>query len=227
MKPLTKLAETTLDSGSLMELWERDGSHFVMVDGFQIASSFSHGSEDVAAELAASPVKRANQPGFLIDGIGLGFQLSGLMNEINREKARFVVAEPSDGLLEWHETWLKELHPGILHDPRVAVEHMSALAVARKNPKAFHGILIKSTHARLNLSVAEASDYFAALKQGGLLLITISKKDTQLKRTLMRAGFDVSEFAAPVSHKGKKTNFHTILLAKKGHFVSFTKRTNS
>lgn len=190
-----------------------------MVDGFQTDSSFSHGSDDMAAELAASPVKRANQPSFLINGLGLGFRLSGLLEQVNRERAAFVVAEPIRDLAKWHETVLKELHPGFLRDPRVTVEPVNALVIARKSPKAFHAILIKSTHARCDMSIAEASDYFAALKQGGLLLVTIAKQDTKLKRTLMKAGFDVSEFAAPVSHKGKKTNFHTILIAKKGQFV--------
>lgn len=224
MKPLTNIAQTTLESGAPMELWERDGARFIMVDGYQAASSFSHGSDDAAAELAASPVKRANQPTFLLAGLGLGFALAALEREINREKARFVVAEPSADLIHWHRTHLQDLHPGLLDDARVEIEPHSALVVARRNPKAYHAILIRSTHARCELTVAQASDYFAALRNGGLLLVTVAKADTRLKRTLSRAGFDVSEFAAPVSHKGKKTSFHTILLAKKGQFASFSKR---
>ncbi len=224
MKPLTKIAETTLESGARMELWERDDSYFITVDGMQTSSSFSHGSEDAMAELAASPVKRANQPCFLIDGLGLGFQLRGLADQINREKALFVVAEPSYDLVDWHEQFLKDLHPGLLSDPRVVIEPKSALAVARKKSKGFHAILIKSTHDRPELSIAEASDYNAALKQGGLLLVTISKKDTRLKRTLIKAGFDVTEFLSPIAHKGKKTSFHTILIARKGHYAGFSSR---
>ena len=40
----------------------------------------------------------------------------------------------------------------------------------------------------MNLSVAEASDYFAALKQGGLLVITVARPDTRLSRTLQKRG---------------------------------------
>lgn len=207
-----------------MELWERDGARFIMVDGYQTASSYSHGSDDAAAELAVSPVRRANQPTFLLAGIGLGFTLAALERGINREKARFVVAEPSADLIHWHRTHLQDLHPGLLDDTRLEVEPFPALVVARRNPKAYHAILMRLTHGRVELTVAEASDYFAALRNGGLLLITVAKPDSRLKRTLSRAGFDVSEFAAPVSHKGKKTSFHTILLAKKGQFVSFSKR---
>ena len=79
MKPITKLASSTLPDGSVLDLWERDGFHFLLRDGVQTASSFSHGSNEAAAAMAAAPVKRANQPSFLLDGLGLGFTLFALM----------------------------------------------------------------------------------------------------------------------------------------------------
>ena len=80
MKPITKLASTTLPDGSILDLWERDGFHFLLRDGVQLASSFSHGSNEAAAAMAAAPVKRANQPAFLLDGLSLGFTLFALMD---------------------------------------------------------------------------------------------------------------------------------------------------
>lgn len=222
MKPITKLASSTLPDGSVLDLWERDGFHFLLRDGVQMASSFSHGSNEAAAAMAAAPVKRANQPSFLLDGLGLGFTLFALMDQIRREKARFIVAEPCKPLLDWHKELMDQERPGFLHDPRVSVEFSPALQIARKNPKSFHAILSHSTHERMNLSVAEASDYFAALKQGGLLVITVARPDARLSRTLQKAGFEVSTEAVPASHKGKKTAFHTVILGKKGRFVPFS-----
>ncbi len=221
MKPITKLASTTLPDGATLDLWERDGFHFLLKDGVQLASSFSHGSNDAAAAIVAAPVKRANQPAFLLDGLGLGYTLFALMDEVQREKAAFIVAEPCRDLVEWHEKHLDAVKPGFLHDPRVDVQYSSALQVARKRPKCFHGILCRCVHERMNLSVAEASDYFAALKQGGLLIITIARPDTRLERTLQKAGFEVSVESVPASHKGKQTSFHTVILGKKGRFVPF------
>ena len=86
MKPITKLASSTLPDGSVLDLWERDGFHFLLRDGVQTASSFSHGSNEAAAAMAAAPVKRANQPSFLLDGLSLGFTLFALMDEIRRGK---------------------------------------------------------------------------------------------------------------------------------------------
>ena len=208
MKPITKLASSTLPDGSVLDLWERDGFHFLLRDGVQTASSFSHGSNEAAAAMAAAPVKRANQPSFLLDGLSLGFTLFALMDQIP--------------LIDWHKELMNQERPGFLHDPRVSVEFTPALQIARKNPKSFHAILSHSTHERMNLSVAEASDYFAALKQGGLLVITVARPDTRLSRTLQKAGFEVSTEAVPASHKGKKTAFHTVILGKKGRFVPFS-----
>lgn len=223
MKPITKLATTQLPDNSILELWERDGFHFLLKDGMQTASSFSHGSDDMAAAIAAAPVKRANQPTFLLAGIGMGFSLFALMELVNREKALFMVAEPCRELIDWHREFLNETHPDFLDDPRVNVEFTSALQIARKNPRNFHAIICRSTCERMKLSVAEASDYCSALKQGGLLVITVARPDPSLTRTLQKAGFEVSTEAVPAAHKGKKTSFHTVILGKKGRFVPFAR----
>ncbi|MEG0024815.1 MAG: hypothetical protein RR250_02145 [Akkermansia sp.] len=226
MKPLTKIADTSLPDGAMLELWERDGSYFLLRDGVQLASSFSHGNDDAAAELAAAPIKRANQPTVLIDGLGLGFQLSAVMATLNREKASFIVAEPCADLVAWNENQLDFLHPGLLSDPRVMIESMSALDVARKHEKMFHAVLIKSTQGRCQLTIAEASDYCATLKQGGLLILLLSKPDTKLNKVFQRGGFEVTTCAVPSSHKGKQTNYNTILIAKKGRFIPAAQRSS-
>lgn len=224
MKPITKLASTQLPDGSVLDLWERDGFHFLLKDGVQVASSFSHGSNASAVAIATAPIKRANQPCFLVDGLELGYTVFSLMDEIQREKASFVIAEPCVELVQWHEKYLSEVRPGFLHDPRITVETTTGVQVARKNAKTYNGILCRCVYDRFQLTIAEASDYFAALKQGGLLVITIARPDTRLVKTLQKAGFEVSTEAVPASHKGKQNSFHTIVLGRKGRFVPFASR---
>ena len=224
MKPLTKLHETLLPEGTTLELWERDGSHFLLEDGQQIASSFSHGSDDAMAQLAAAPLKRANQPTFLFAGLGLGYVLDAAREAVIKEKALFVVAEPNADLINWHRTTLADLHPGMLEDPRIEIEPLTYLAVARRSPKKFHAILIKSTHARARLNIAEASDLSSSLRDGGLLSISIARADKRLERTLQKAGFQYSMDMVPASHKGKQTSLHTLIIAKKGRFIPSAQR---
>lgn len=227
MKPLTKLREARLPNGAMMELWERDGNYLLLEDGSQVASSFSHGSDDSMTEIALAPVKKANQPTILIDGLYLGFVLAASIQEINREKASFIVAEPmAEDILDWHHKELKELNPGILDDPRVQIEPMTSLAIARRSPKTFHAIMVRATHNRLKLGVGEASDYLSSLREGGLLVISVARADHRLERTLQRAGFQVVTEIVPASHKGKKTSLHTLIIAKKGRYVSHGARSH-
>lgn len=224
MKPLTKLHETLLPEGTTLELWERDGFHFLLEGGQQIASSFLHGSDDAMAELAAAPVKKANQPTFLFAGIGMGFVLEAALHAVTKEKALFVVAEPTTDLIDWHRTTLADLHPGMLDDPRVEIEPLTFLAVARRSPKKFHAILMKSTHARVRMNIGEASDLCSSLREGGLLIISVSRAEKRLERTLQKAGFQVTTELVPASHKGKQTSLHTLVIAKKGRFISSAQR---
>lgn len=227
MKPLTKLHETRLPEGTTLELWERDGFHFLLEDGQQVASSFFHGSDDAMAQLAAEPLRKANQPTFLFVGLGMGFVLDAVRNNVNKEKAVFVVAEPNADLVEWHKTTLEPLHPGMLEDPRVEIESLTSLAVARRCPKKFHAILWKSTHSRPRLSISEASDYCAALRAGGLLIMSLSRADKRLERAIQKAGFQVASELVPASHKGKQTSLHTLIIAKKGRYGASPSHSSS
>lgn len=226
MKPLTKLNETRMPDGTALELWERDDAYLLLQDGLQIGSSFSHGSDDILGEIGVSPIRKANQPTILIAGLNLGFVLDSAITHLTREKASFVVAEPTAELVEWHQEHLKGIHQNdIWNDDRVSIEYLTALGVARKSPKKFHAILMKSTAGRPPMSVAEASDYAAALRGGGLLVISLGRSDRRLERTLQKAGFQVNFESVPAAHKGKQNSFHTIIIAKKGHYVSQSSRS--
>lgn len=220
MKPLVKIAETRTPRGETWELWKRDGQYHLMLDGVPYSSEFSNGIDEAMAECGVSPVVRANQPVFLFAGIGLGFETAAAVRLVNREKARFFIAEPCRELVEWNRTVVADLHPGLWDDPRIVVESFSALEVARKNPSAFHAVFIKSLHERCAMTVNEAGDYFSSLKQGGLLLIALSRSDRRLEGTLRRAGFDVSFVSVPANKKGKQTRFHTLVLGRRGRYIS-------
>lgn len=224
MKPLTRIAETSSPDGLLWELWERDGQFFLLHDGVQYASAFAHGSDDAMAEMAMAPITRANQPTLLFAGVGLGFPLAAAVASTQKEKASFIVAEPCPELISWQTRYLDALHPGLWDDGRISVEKMGAVEVARRRSGSLHAIIVKSTHARYPLSMGEATDFFGALKGGGLLLISLSKPDKRLEGVLRRAGFEVTTAAVPASHKGKQAKFHTIVLARRGRFVPFAQK---
>ena len=223
MKPLSKLGETQDAQGSIWELWERDGIYTLMQDGVPCASSFTHGSEQCMAELAITPIARAGQPQILIAGLGLGYSLAKAMEQINRDKAKFIVAEPVPAIIKWNREFgaAKEL----LDDPRVTIELAEAAELCTKRTGSLHAILLKHTHKRCNMSVTEAQAYFNALKGGSMLAITLSKGDRKLEATLRRAGFDVSFTVVPEASKGKQQRMHSLILARRGRFVPFAENS--
>ncbi|MBQ3526906.1 MAG: hypothetical protein IJA63_11625 [Akkermansia sp.] len=225
MKPLNKLGEQRMEDGSLWELWERDNELTLQLDGMPCASSFTYGSEQSMAEIATSPITRASQPQIMIAGIGLGYGLAKAMECLPREKAKFIVAEPVQAILEWNRTHGE--NSKLWQDSRVSAEVAHAADLCRKRTGSLHAILLRHVHARCELSLGDAQAYFNALKGGSLLAISIAKKDKRLESTLMRAGFEVSTTPVPASAKGKQQRMHIIVLARRGRFVPFAERQSS
>lgn len=225
MKPLTKLAEQQMEDGSLWELWERDGVLSLQHDGLPCATSFTYGSEQSMAEIATSPITRAGQPQIMIAGLGLGYGLAKVMQCLNKEKAKFLVAEPVAAVLEWNKSFGE--NKALFEDSRVTAEVADAAALCRKRSGSLHAILMRHTHARCELNMADAQAFFNALKGGSLLAITLSKADKKLESILRKAGFEISTTAVPASDKGKQLRMHTLVLARRGRFVPFAERTGA
>ena len=222
MKPLTKLGEKVLESGSVWELWERDGVLTLQLDGMPCANSFTYGSEEAMAELATSPITRAGQPCIMIAGLGLGYGLAKAMECLPKEKARFIVAEPVPEIVKWNREHGE--NKALWEDKRVSTEPASAAELCRKRTGSLHAILLRSAHTRCEMSMGDAQAYFNALKGGSLLVINLAKADKRLEATLRRAGFEVSTTAVPASSKGKQLKLHTLVLARRGRFVPFAER---
>ena len=223
MKPLTKLGEKALENGSVWELWERDGVLTLQLDGMPCANSFTYGSEEAMAELATSPITRAGQPCVMIAGLGLGYGLAKAMECLNKEKARFIVAEPIPDIVKWNREFGE--HKALWDDKRVSTEPASAAELCRKRTGSLHAILLRHAHARCEMTLGDAQAYFNALKGGSLLAINLSKADKRLEATLRRAGFEVSTTVVPASSKGKQMRMHTLVLARRGRFVPFAERS--
>lgn len=222
MKPLNKLEELQLSDGCVWELWERDGSLSLLRDGLPVADSHARGSEETMAQLAVSPIARAGKPCVMLAGACLGYGLAAAMATLPRSKARFIVAEPTPEIIAWNKTHGE--NPEIWKDERVEIAPATAAELCRLRTGSLHAIIMRHTHARCEMSLADAQAYFNALKGGSLLAILVDTADRRLKSTLMRAGFDVSVSGVPISHKGKQKRMHSLVLARRGRFIPFAER---
>ena len=222
MKPLTKLEELRMADGHVWELWERDGVLSLMLDGSPVASSHARGSEETMAQLATSPIVRAGQPQVMFAGMGLGYGVAAAMVALPRAKARFIIAEPVEEIVQWNQA--HGAHPELREDSRVVIERESAAELCRKRTGSLHAIIMRHTHAPCELSLADAQAFFNALKGGSLLAVLVARPERRLQSVLTRAGFDVSVSPVPISPKGKQKSMHPLVLARRGRFVPFAER---
>ncbi len=229
MKPTIKLAESQTPEGQPLELHEHDGHFFISSRGERLMTSFSHGSEEDLARLGCQPFRTARQPRVLIGGLGMGFTLKAAVETLPNKGALFVVAELTQAVVDWNQTYLKDLHPGLLDDERVVIKHSpvqkligqaqgeySAILLDTDNgPCAFHGDANDNLYTVEGLRLAKA-----ALKEGGVLAVWSAFADKQFTKRMRKAGFDVSEVQVPAVHKGRKARMHHIWLGRNGAYAS-------
>jgi len=235
MKPYTKLAETLTPEGESLELFQHDKSYFISSNGQRLMTSLAHGSEEELARMACQPFRPAKQPKVLIGGLGMCFTLAAAVESLPQKGASFVVAELTEAILEWNKTHMKEMHPGLLDDPRVQVrikpvqkimgeahEEYSAIMLDVDNgPSAFHGENNDSLYTLEGIHLAKN-----ALKEGGVLAVWSAYSDAKYTKLLRKADLDVSVVEVPAAHKGRKNRLHTIWLARKGAYKSQNDRSS-
>ncbi len=233
MKPYKKLAETLTPEGESLELYQHDDSFFISSNGQRLMTSLAHGSEEELARMACQPFRSARQPVVLIGGLGMCFTLSAAVESLGQRGARFVVAELTSAILEWNQTYMKSIHPGLLDDSRVEVRIKSVQKIMAESPAVFSAIMLdvdngpSAFHGEANDSLYTLEGIHLAknaLKDGGILAVWSAYSDPKYTKLLRKAGFDVSVVEVPAAHKGRKNRLHTIWLAKKGEYVSQHKK---
>lgn len=117
------LGRATTSDGSELVLHYRGGVHTLRVDGLELMSSRSHGSESALARLGCAGLP-GRAPRVLVGGLGFGYTLRSALDQLP-EDAVVVVSEIFASLLRWHrdpDTGLGELAGFPLDDPRVEVK---------------------------------------------------------------------------------------------------------
>lgn len=229
MKPKLKLAEATTPEGQTMELHQHDGDFFISVNGQQLMTSFSHGSEEELGRMAVQPFRGARQPVVLVGGLGLGYTLKAVLESLPQSKAQVVVSEILPEIVDWNKEHMDVLHPNLLNDGRVSVKIQPVQQLIKEANETYHSILLDVDNGPSAFSGKENNELYSsqglarlhsALKSGGLLSIWSAYSDPQFTKRLRKAGFDTSVVEVPAAHKGRKRRMHTIWLAKKGQYIS-------
>ncbi len=119
--PVAKLAEaTTRDGATRLVLYSHGGSFCLRVNGLQLMHSAASSSELLLGQLAVEGLPRCAAVRVLIGGLGLGFTLKSVLENLG-PNARVQVAEIFPQIVEWNQQFMSGLNGHLLYDSRVKV----------------------------------------------------------------------------------------------------------
>ena len=84
MKPNITLGQVRSPDGSILSLQEHDGEFFLKHNGRQLMSTTATSSEFLLADLGCQHLKGHRAPRILIGGLGLGFTLKQVLQQVGR-----------------------------------------------------------------------------------------------------------------------------------------------
>jgi spermidine synthase len=221
MKPQHTLGKASTPDGGEIVLYERDGSYFIRVNGLELMTSRSHGSEEDLARLALAKVK-SGKPRVLIGGLGMGYTLRAALDSVPGQ-AKVMVAEILPAIVGWNRAELAHLAGSPLDDPRVAVVERDVAEIIAAGPSAFDAILLDVDNGPAALTVAENEGLYSpsglaaihrCLRSGGVLGIWSADPDRAFEKRLAKVGFNVNSESVP-ARRGAKGPKHTIFIAQR------------
>lgn len=214
MKPTEKLARATTPDGEELLLTRRDGVYLLAVDGLELMSSRSHGSEEAVARLACEGLATKRAPRVLVGGLGFGYTLRAALDLLPAD-ALVLVAELFDAVLEWNRGELGELAGRPLDDPRVRA--VCADVATRLDPAVpYDAVILDVDNGPWAFTLRGNERLYGdrglrrvwrSLAPSGVLTVWSASPDRRFERRLRRAGFSArSERVAArgASRRGRK-----------------------
>jgi spermidine synthase len=222
LKPLRTVESVDTADGvlALKQRGERD--FLITVDGRVLMSSSAHRSEVALGALAAARVASVDRPRILVGGLGMGFTLRAVLDQLPA-RSSVVVAELNPITEAWCRGPLAHLTDHAVTDPRVTVEiadvtKVIVRAATAGGPSRFDAIVIdlyvgpdagtqRTDPLYGTRAVAQA---FEALKPGGLYGVWGEAFDVAYAKRLEGAGFTVRH-----ERPGKGGLRHVVYVAQK------------
>jgi spermidine synthase len=215
MKPKIKLAESKLEGGGTMSLYEHDGSYSMSVNGQELMHSDACASERLMGSLGIEKIGLDTTPRILIGGLGLGFTLRSVIDAVGPD-ALIDVAELLPEVIEWNRSYLKELNGELLETPGVDVFVEDVAVVIKKAKDTYNTIIVDVDNgpvamvADSNVSLYSNTGLkriWGALKREGRAVFWSAKSDVAFEQRLKRVGFAVQAVPAKVHDRAKRAAY--------------------
>ncbi len=219
MKPRIKLAESTF-TGGVLSLTEHDGSYSISLDGKELMHSRANASELQLGSLGVARLNNETAARVLIGGLGLGFTLKAVLESVG-DNTTIEVAEMIPEVIEWNQTYLKNLNGSLLEHPQVETRLVDVTQLIQEaEPHTYDAILLDVDNGpNAMVTDSNASLYSKngirsicrALKKEGRLIVWSAGPDHGFEKRLERAGLQVEAVRAK-AHAGAKSPSHFLFL---------------
>jgi len=215
------LAESVTPDRERLTLTLEQGQHVVRVRGEVLMSSRVSGSEEAMARLVFSDRARESISRVLIGGLGMGFTLRAVLDGLG-PAAQVLVSELLEPIVDWNRGPLG-CHAGQpLDDPRVEIllgdvlEHLGTATQAYdaivldidNGPEAFTVAANNRLYTPLGMGTV-----YAALRDGGVLVLWSAFKSPRFERLLRDTGFSAASVTVRARGSIAKGARHTVFHA--------------
>lgn len=208
-----ELAQARLPNGDVLTLRQSGADFEIRCNLFELMSS-----RNPVSETALAQVTCAGAAHVLIGGLGMGYTLRAVLDQLGRD-AKITVAELVPEVIAWNRGPLAVLAAHPLDDPRVTVRLGDIAQVIRENPAAFDVILMDVDNGpeavlfpdNQVLYRAEGVELIlSALRPGGVLGLWAADRSANFERVL--EGFPSER--VDVGVLGNDGPAHTIYLVR-------------
>ena len=219
MKPWETLATATTPDGNRFELRRHDGNYVIHADGYDLMTSYSHGSEDAMMSLAC-PRPRADAC-ILIGGLGMGYTLAATL-DLMPPGGTVVVSELVPEVVEWNRGPLGPLAGHPLDDPRTDLVVGDVADIIRDSKSRFDAVLLDVDNSVDSFTMPRNAWLYTpeglaaahrTLRPRGALAIWSVGTEGNFERRMRRAGFTASTH--PVRGRDKRGGHYSILLGRR------------
>lgn len=213
------------NNGGELTLSQRDDEFSIRIKGKrgELMNSRVFNSEKVLSQLGCAHIKPHLDAHVLVGGLGMGYTLSAALKAVN-EHSKVTVAELIPEVIKWNNGPLGHCAGNPLQDPRTLVHSGDVKELLSTRQPTFDAILLDVdngpkglTHKDNNWIYSEdgLKDIFDTLQPNGMLAIWSAGPDYLFTVRLKKIGFRVDTRTALAKAGRKKSDEHTIFLARK------------
>ena len=219
MKPWETLATAITPDGSRFELQQHDGNYVIQADGYDLMTSYSHGSEDAMMSLAC-PRPPADAC-ILIGGLGMGYTLAATL-DLLPPGGSVVVSELVPDVVEWNRGPLGPLAGHPLDDPRTDLIVGDVADLIRDGKSRFDAVLLDVDNSVDSFTLARNSWLYTpeglaaahrSLRPLGALAIWSAGTERTIEGRLHAAGFTASTH--PVRGREKRGGHYSVFVGRR------------